>query len=416
MKNILLTLTVIAVIHSCNTSTKQTTESTTATISTDTVGLSDVQNSLSNPETAARNTEIAPVVENQFRVPGVKTQTPYKVEILNTNLGRPWGIIHLPDGRFLITEKSGFLNIVSADGLKTQQIKGLPPVDNKGQGGLLDVALDPDFETNRMIFWSFSEPVNGGNHTSVAKGKLSADETKIENPHVIFRALPVYDGDKHYGSRLIFDAQGNLFVSTGERSDMATRPMAQDNSTYLGKIIKIDKNGNSAVEKPRKGWQAEIYSTGHRNPQGTDIHPITGDLWVAEMGPKGGDEVNLVEPGKNYGWPIITYGEEYSGKKVGDGFGQKDGLEQPVYFWDPSVSPSGIAFYTGKIAEWKNNLMIGCLSGQKIIRLVIEDNKVTGEEWLLTDQNERIRDVMNGNDGNLYAITDSGKLLKISAE
>lgn len=368
-----------------------------------------------NPESDKRNTDIPAAFEGQTRVQGVKTSVPYEAQVIASGLGKPWGIINLPDGRFLITEKSGSMIIVSKDGKTKQTVGGFPIVDDKGQGGLLDVALDPDFQKNRMIYWVFSEPVSGGNHTAVAKGKLSADEKSVEKPVVIFRAVPTYDGDKHYGSRILFDKDGNLFVTTGERSDMATRHLAQDQSGYLGKILKINKEGKAAAGNPNiPGWKPEIYATGIRSPQGIAFHPTTGALWQAEMGPKGGDEVNLIKPGINYGWPTITYGEEYSGKTIGEGIGQKDGLEQPVYFWDPSVSPSGIDFYTGNIAEWKNNLMIACLSGKKIIRLVIENDKVTGEEWLLEDENERFRDVLNGQDGNLYGITDSGKLYKVS--
>lgn len=368
-----------------------------------------------NPESDKRNTDIPAAFEGQTRVQGVKTSVPYEAQVIASGLGKPWGIINLPDGRFLITEKSGSMIIVSKDGKTKHTVGGFPIVDDKGQGGLLDVALDPDFQNNRMIYWVFSEPVSSGNHTAVAKGKLSADEKSVENPVVIFRAVPTYDGDKHYGSRILFDKDGNLFVTTGERSDMATRHLAQDQSGYLGKILKINKEGKAAAGNPNiPGWKPEIYATGIRSPQGIAFHPATGALWQAEMGPKGGDEVNLIKPGINYGWPTITYGEEYSGKTIGEGIGQKDGLEQPVYFWDPSVSPSGIDFYTGNIAEWKNNLMIACLSGKKIIRLVIENDKVTGEEWLLEDENERFRDVLNGQDGNLYGITDSGKLYKVS--
>lgn len=368
-----------------------------------------------NPESDKRNTDIAAAFEGQTRVQGVKTSVPYEAQVIASGLGKPWGIINLPDGRFLITEKSGSMIIVSKDGKTKHTVGGFPKVDDRGQGGLLDVALDPEFQNNRMIYWVFSEPVSGGNHTAVAKGKLSADEKSVENPVVIFRAVPTYDGDKHYGSRILFDKDGNIFVTTGERSDMATRHLAQDQSGYLGKILKINKEGKAAAGNPNiPGWKPEIYATGIRNPQGIAFHPTTGALWQAEMGPKGGDEVNLIKPGINYGWPTITYGEEYSGKTIGEGIGQKDGLEQPVYFWDPSVSPSGIDFYTGNIAEWKNNLMIACLSGKKIIRLVIENDKVTGEEWLLEDENERFRDVLNGHDGNLYGITDSGKLYKVS--
>lgn len=370
---------------------------------------------LPNPETADKNSpEYQPAFAGQTRVPGVKTTIPYQVEVINSDLQKPWGIINLPDGRFLITSKTGYLNIVSADGKTISKVEGLPKVDDKGQGGLLDVALDPDFATNRMIFWTFSEPVSGGNHTAVAKGKLSADEKTIQNPTVIFRATPTYDGDKHYGSRLAFDKEGYLFVSTGERSDRETRPYAQKQDSYLGKILKITKDGKPAPGNPNlSGWKPEIYSTGHRNPQGMAIDH-KGQVWDAEMGPRGGDEINLIQPGKNYGWGDVTYGIEYSGKKINNGTTKKEGTEQPVYYWDPSISMSGITFYTGNIEEWKNNMMIGCLSGQKIIRLVIENNKVVGEEWLLTDKNDRIRDVLNGQDGNLYAVSDSGKLYKIS--
>ena len=371
--------------------------------------------SLPNPETSDKNSpEYQPAFAGQTRIQGIKTTTPYQVEVINSDLQKPWGIINLPDGRFLITSKTGYLNIVSSDGKATSKVEGLPKVDDKGQGGLLDVALDPDFANNKMIFWSFSEPVPGGNHTAVAKGKLSADEKTIENPTVIFRATPTYDGDKHYGSRLEFDKDGYLFVSTGERSDLETRPFAQKQDSYLGKILKITKDGKPAPGNPNiAGWKPEIYSTGHRNPQGMAIDH-KGQVWDAEMGPRGGDEINLIQPGKNYGWGDVTYGIEYSGKKINNATTQKTGTEQPVYYWDPSISMSGITFYTGNISEWKNNLFLGCLSGEKIIRLVIKDNKVMGEEWLLEDKEDRIRDVLNGNDGNLYAVSDSGKLYKIS--
>lgn len=368
-----------------------------------------------NPETANPNTEIKPAFKGQTRIAGVSTSQPYNVDILNDKLGSPWAIIELPDSRLLITEKSGFMQIVSNDGKTISKIQGLPKVDTQSQGGLLDVAIDPSFATNRMIYWTFSEPYSQGNHTAVAKGKLSADEKTIENPTVIFRATPTYNGKLHYGSRIVFDKSGNMFISTGERSDLQTRPLAQDQSTYLGKVLYITKEGKPAVtQSSPAGWNPEIYSTGHRNPQGLAIHPVTGDLWESEMGPRGGDEINLIKSGKNYGWPTITYGEEYSGNTIGEGIGQKDGLEQPVYYWDPSVSTSGIDFYTGDIDEWKNNLMVGCLSGEKIIRLVIENNKVVGEEWLLTSYGERFRDVLSASDGNLYAVTDSGKLFRVS--
>lgn len=386
-------------------------------VNTDRTDPSEVATTLPNPETANKNSpEYQPAFAGQTRVSGVKTKTDYEVTVLHSNLGKPWGIINLPDGRFLITEKSGFIHLVSADGKTSSKIEGLPTVDSKGQGGLLDIALDPNFSTTRMIYYTFSEPVTGGNHTAVGKGKLSADEKRVENPQVIFRATPTYDGKLHYGSRLVFAKDGNLFVSTGERSDLETRPLAQNTMAYLGKVLRITKEGKAVESNPfttNVKYKPEIYTYGHRNPQGLALDE-KGQLWEAEMGPKGGDEINLIQPGKNYGWGDVSYGIEYSGQKINAGATQKEGTEQPVYYWDPSISMSGITFYTGNIPEWKDNMMLGCLSGEKIIRLVIKNNKVVGEEWLLEDKKERFRDVLDGQDGNLYAVTDSGKLYKIS--
>ncbi|SUX47469.1 PQQ-dependent sugar dehydrogenase [Chryseobacterium indoltheticum] len=362
------------------------------------------------------NTNYKPAFKGQTRIAPIKTSTSYNVEVLTKDLGKPWGIINLPDGKFLITEKTGFMNVVSTDGKQISKIEGFPKVDSKGQGGMLDVALDPDFKTNNIIYFSYSEPYEGGNHTAVAKGKLSPDLKNISEVKVIFRATPTYDGDKHYGSRLVFDKDGNLFVSTGERSDKETRVYAQKTDNYLGKILKITKDGKPAPGNPfigKTGYKPEIYAFGIRNPQGLAMDE-KGQLWDIEMGPRGGDEINLIQPGKNYGWGDVTYGIEYSGDKINNGTTQKEGTEQPVYYWDPVVSPSGVTFYTGNIDEWKNNLFIACLSGQHINRIVMKDNKVIGEERLLLDQKERFRDVLNGSDGNLYGITDSGKLYKIS--
>ncbi len=374
--------------------------------------------SASSVENQNPNTDYKPAFAGQTRIQSVKTSTPYKSEVIASNLGRPWGITNLPDGRFLVTEKSGFLYLISADGKKVSKITGLPKVDDASQGGLLGIAIDPDFQNNRMVYWSFSEPYGKGNLTAVAKGKLSEDEKSIQNATVIFRATPDYNGSLHYGSRLVFDREGNLFVSTGERSDKVTRALAQKTDNYLGKILRITKDGKPAPGNPfigKQGFKPEIYSFGHRNPQGLALDEKQ-QLWETEFGPRGGDELNLIEPGKNYGWGDVTYGIEYSGEKIGNGIMQKAGTEQPVYYWDPVISPSGMTFYTGNIEEWKKNIFIACLSGQHIDRLIIKNNKVTGEERLLADKNERFRDVLNGKDGNLYAITDSGKLYKISKE
>jgi aldose sugar dehydrogenase len=358
-----------------------------------------------------------PAFRGQTNADKVKTATAWSGEVISKDLRRPWGIAALPDGRLLITEKQGTMRISNVKGELSERITGIPEVVDDGQGGLLGLAIDPEFEKNRMIYWVFAEKYEEGNVTAVASGKLSSDEKKIENPKVIYRALPTYNGTLHYGGRIVFDKSGNLFISTGERSDIVTRPQAQDLSSGLGKIIYITKEGRPVAVKTNsaKGALPEVYSWGHRNVQGLAFHPETGDLWESEMGPKGGDELNLVAPGKNYGWPVITYGMEYSGNKVGEGLTAKDGMEQPVYYWDPVLSPSGMTFYNGsEIPEWKNSLFISGLSSMTISRLVIENNKVTGEERLLESEGQRFRDVTQGNDGALYAITDSGRLYRIA--
>jgi glucose/arabinose dehydrogenase len=310
------------------------------------------------------------------------------------------------------------MQILNANGTVQKKINGFPKVDDKGQGGLLDVALDPEFEKNHTVYWSFSQPdKDTTNLTTVAKGILDEKDTLIKNPQVIFRITPALKSNYHFGSRLLFDKEGYLFVSAGERSILEGRKQAQLLNSGLGKIFRITKEGKPAPGNPfidQKDAKPEIYSYGHRNPQGLDINPVTGDLWEAEFGPRGGDEVNLIRPGKNYGWPVITYGIEYSGEKIGEGIQQKEGMEQPVYYWDPVLSPSGMIFYTGdSIPQWKNNLFIGGLSSMHIARLIIENNKVVGEESLLSDKKERFRDITQMN-GALYTVTDGGILFRIS--
>jgi aldose sugar dehydrogenase len=368
-------------------------------------------------ETKAANTNYKPAFEGQTRIGGVKTTTSYEAKVITNGLSRPWGITTLPDGRLLITQKEGNMRIVTTTGQLVASIAGFPKVNSGAQGGLLDVTIDPAFSTNRMVYWTFSEPVTGGNVTSVAKGRLSDDERTIENPMVLYRANPPYDNGMHFGSRVVFDRSGHLFVSAGERSDLATRPQAQHLNSGYGKIVRITTDGKPAAGNPflnNSSAKPEIYSYGHRNPQGLAIHPVTGDLWETEMGPRGGDELNRIEAGKNYGWPAITYGIEYGGEKISGGATQKEGMEQPVYYWDPVLSPSGMIFYSGNaIPEWKNNVFICGLNSNHIARLVIENNKVTGEERLLADQGQRFRDITEGNDGALYAITDDGRLYRI---
>jgi aldose sugar dehydrogenase len=369
-------------------------------------------------ETKKGNTDYKPAFEGQTRIAGVTSTTGYVFNVLDSSLARPWGIAALPDGRFLITEKAGAIRLAAATGALSAPIAGVPKVNSEGQGGLLGICLDPSFDQNRMVYWAFSEQLPAGNVTAVAKGKLSADEKKLEGVTVIYRAEPAYKGTLHYGGRVLFAKDGSLFVTTGERSDLETRPQAQDVKSALGKVIRITTDGKPAAGNPFEGKpdaRPELYSYGHRNVQGIAFHPATGDLWETEFGPRGGDELNRVEAGKNYGWPVITYGIEYAGGKIGDSIQQKEGMEQPVYYWDPVISPSGITFYNSDvIPEWKNNLFISCLSGMHICRIVIENNKVVGEERLLAGEEQRFRDITQGVDGALYAVTDQGRLYKIS--
>ena len=400
-----LTCGLIALISSCNSA------------SIHNGGNTGADTSHAGVETKKPNTDYKPAFAGQTRIAGIKTATPYTGRILTDKLKSPWGIAALPDGRFLITQKSGTMRIALPDGILSDAIAGVPSVNDNGQGGLLGLALDPAFSSNRMVYWVFSDKTPEGNLTAVAKGRLSANEKTIENAQVIYRATPAHNSSLHYGGRILFDKTGNIFISTGERSDLETRPQAQYLNSALGKVIRITPDGKPAPGNPFEHdpkARPELYSYGHRNVQSLAINPLTGDLWEAEFGPRGGDELNRIQPGKNYGWPIITYGIEYSGPKIGEGIQQKEGMEQPVYYWDPVISPSGMTFYDGDvIPEWKDNLFICSLSGTHIARLVIKNNKVVGEERLLSAEGQRFRDITQGQDGALYAVTDQGRLYRI---
>lgn len=373
--------------------------------------------SLPAVETKQPNTDYKPAFAGQTRVAGVRTTSKFEGRMVTNGLKNPWAIAVLPDRRLLINEKGGNMRIVTPSGQVGAPITGLPQVATGGQGGLLGLALDSDFEQNRMVFWVYSEPVSGGSVTSVAKGNLSADFQRMENATVIYRALPSYNNSLHFGGRVILDRSGNLFISTGDRSDKVTRPQAQDLNSGLGKVIRITKDGQPAAGNPfigRSGVRPEIYTYGHRNVQGLAFHPETGDLWQNEFGPRAGDELNLIKPGLNYGWPVISYGYEYNGDRIPGGITQQSGLEQPVYYWDPVLSPSGMTFYNAdEIPEWKNNLFIGGLNSNHIARLVIRNNRVVGEERLLSAEGQRWRDVVQGKEGELYAVTDEGRLYRI---
>lgn len=405
----------IFTLISCNQKNQTHTKASNENSTKDTIAQSPL-------ETRKANTHYKPAFEGQTRAVESTTQTAYKTELITDALKSPWGMAVLPDGRLLISENEGYMQIIDLQDTKiSEPITGLPQVDNQGQGGLLGICLDPNFSSNRMLYWVYTEKIAKGNHTTVAKGNLADDEKSIENIQVIYRASPTYDGVLHYGGRILFDKEGYLLVSTGERSDKETRHYAQDLNSSLGKILRITTNGQPAPGNPFENQEealAEIYSYGHRNPQGLDLHPITGELWSNEFGPRGGDELNLIKPGKNYGWPIITYGLEYSGEAIGNPpLQQKEGMEQPVYYWDPVLSASGMTFYKGKrVPEWENNLFLAGLSGSHISRIVIENNKVVGEERFLEEEGERFRDIIQAKEGALYMVTDSGKLYKMDKE
>jgi glucose/arabinose dehydrogenase len=406
-KNIFFLSVILMLVYSTGCANNSTTS--VANNNTDTSGLPPV-------ETKSPNSDYKSAFNGQTRIAGVKTTTPYNVEKIAEKLGPPFAIVAMPDGRLMVTIKSGYMEIHDANGKLVKKITGLPDVVFAGQGGLLDVAFDPSFTSNKIMYWSYAEKYQGGNLTAVAKGKLNEAAGKVENVSVIFRGTPT-NSNLQYGSRLVFDKSGNLFVSIGEKFTPESRVKAQSLDTYLGKIIRITTDGKPAAGNPflnKQGTKPEVFSYGHRNPEGLDINPATGELWESEFGPRGGDEINIIRAGKNYGWPVITYGREYSGDQVGDGIQQKAGMEQPIYYWDPVISPSGICFYKGNaIPEWKNNLFVSSLSGQHLDRLVIKNNKVAGEERLLTDKNSRIRDVTYLNNM-LYAITDDGDIYRIS--
>ncbi len=369
---------------------------------------------------AAAQHAFKPAFPAQTRAPAVKTRTALKVTELATGFNRPWAIAFLPDGRFLVTEKpTGRLYIVTAQGKKSPAVAGLPKVDGRGQGGLLDVEVAPDYAQSQLIYWTYYEPREDGNGLAVARAKLVDGATpKIDGLQVIFRMQPTLESTMHAGGRLVFTPDGTLFVTLGERSILAGRVQAQDLGSHFGKIVRIHPDGSVPKDNPfvdRKGARPEIWSSGHRNV----LSAVLDDknrLWVVEMGPRGGDELNLVERGKDYGWPTIGYGEEYSGARIHEKT-QAPGMEQPVYYWDPVISPSGMTFYTGTLfPEWRGNFFIGGLSSQALVRLVLSEDRVIGEERLLTDLGARIREVVQGPDGALYLLTDAadGRLLKVT--
>ena len=366
-----------------------------------------------------------PAFVGQTDAPVTKLGVAFDVVTAIDGLRNPWGMAFLPSGRMLVTERIGYLRLVNVDGtLFPQPVGGLPAVDNRGQGGLLDVALDPNFATNSLIYWSYSEPrENGSNNTAVARGKLvEGPPARVENAQVIYHQGPSLSSTLHYGSRLNFLADGTLLITHGERSISEGRMQAQRMDGMLGKVARINPDGSIPKDNPfvgRAGTREEIFSIGHRNIQAAAIHPTTGELWEVEHGTRGGDEINVVRKAKDYGWPTVAYGIEYAGGPITGNVTAKEGTEQPLYFWDPVIGPSGMAFYTGSLfPAWKDSLFIGGHQTNDLVRLSLDGEKVVGEERLLTDLPVRahVRDVRQGPDGALYLLTDetiAGKLLKL---
>ncbi len=342
------------------------------------------------------------------------------VQTVADGLDHPWALAFLPEGGMLVTEKSGALRHVTAEGQISEPVTGVPEVDTRSQGGLLDVALDPDFAQNRLVYLSYAEPGDGGNGTAVARGKLSADLTALDSVEVIFQQQPKVDSEQHFGSRLVFDGEGHLFVTLGERSQEQFRGQAQDLDSHLGKIVRINPDGSVPQDNPfvgREGALPEIWSYGNRNVQAAAMNPETGVLWEIEHGPKGGDELNIIEPGANYGWPIVTLGVNYDGTPVGEGVQKAEGMADAIYTWTPVIAPSGMIFYGGDaFADWKGDLFVGGLASTALVRLEIDGDKVAGEERLLEDLGLRVRDVAQGPDGAIYVVTDedNGEILRIA--
>ena len=372
-------------------------------------------------ETAPPNVpEFKPAFPGQTRAPAMHTRTRLEVRELARGLALPWALAFLPDGRMLVTEKhAGKLVILTLLGEKRQEIKGVPRVDGHDQGGLLDVALGPDYTNSHLLYLSYYEPREGGNGLAVARARLVEGPAPVlDSLQVVFRMQPTLDSSKHAGGRLVFSPDGTLFITLGERSILKGRVQARDLASDLGKIVRILPDGGIPKDNPfveKAGARPEIWSLGHRNVLGAALD-AKQRLWVAEMGPRGGDELNLIGRGKDYGWPTIGYGEEYSGARI-HATTEAPGLEQPVYYWDPVISPGALAIYSGSlIPEWKGDFLIAGLSSEAVVRLTLKGDRVVGEERLFTDRHERMRDVVEGPDGAVYLLTDEsdGKLLRVA--
>lgn len=356
----------------------------------------------------AANTAFSPAFENQTRAPRAESGVEIAVERI-ARLEEPWSLAFLPDGRLLVSERAGRLRIVTRNGQVSEPVAGVPPVDARNQGGLLGVAVSPSFASDRLIYWSYAEPRGQGrNGTSVARARLSADGARLENVQVIFRQTPPWQSNGHFGSALVFDRDGRLFVTLGDRQRDDSRGLAQELTGHIGKVVRINPDGSAPADNPfvgAAGARPEIWSYGHRNVQGADLHPSTGELWTVEHGPQGGDEINIARAGRNYGWPVITYGEEYDGRPVNAGVTAREGMEQPLYYWDPVIAPGDMDFYRGSLFPWRDDLLIAGLRVEELVRLELDGDRVAGEERFALGIG-RIRDVQESEDGALWVITD----------
>jgi glucose/arabinose dehydrogenase len=360
-----------------------------------------------------------PASAGQTRAPRLAAGVRFQVRTVARGLEHPWSLAFLPDGRMLVSERPGRLRIVTSAGVVSPPVAGVPAVAQGGQLGLFGLALDPAFAANRRLYLAYAAEAPGGSTLTVARAELTdAPTPTLRNLQVLFRAEPARRGTANIGGRLAFAPDGTLFITVGDR--FQARDLAQSADNDIGKLVRINPDGSIPKDNPfvgRPGARPEIWSLGHRNSQGIAVNPRTGRIWTVEHGARGGDELNIPQPGKNYGWPVITYGEDYSGAPIGAGITAKPGLEQPVYYWDPVIAPSGLAFYDGDLfPAWKGSLFVGGLATKNLVRLTLDGDRVVGEEWLLRDLGERIRDVVSGPDGALYLLTDNpkGRVLKLA--
>jgi len=363
-----------------------------------------------------------PAFAGQTDAPERKSNVAFDVVTVAEGLENPWGLAFLPNGKMLVTERPGRLRVVTADGKLSEPVTGLPAVDARGQGGLLDVAIDPNFASNSYIYWSYAEPGDGMNNTAVARGKLvDGAAPRVDEAKVIYSQRPQLNSRAHFGSRLVFGRDGTLFITQGDRSITEGRMQSQRMDGLIGKIVRINADGSIPRDNPfvgKEGVRPEIWSIGHRNIQAATLHPTTGELWEVEHGTRGGDELNIARKGKDYGWPTIAYGIEYRGSPITGGITAQSGMEQPAYYWDPVIGPSGMAFYTGTLfPAWRGNLFIGGHATNDLVRLELNGERVVAEERLLTERQprERVRDVRQGPDGAIYLLIDrsNGALLKL---